>query len=95
MATQKQVQAAKQNIAKAQQGARSKRTLANLPAETRRDMGRQAARLVDKILRGTKPAQIPVEVSPKVEFVINLKVAKAMGLTIAPEVLYRADRLIR
>jgi hypothetical protein len=44
MATQKQVQAAKQNIAKAQQGARSKRTLANLPAETRRDMGRQAAK---------------------------------------------------
>jgi hypothetical protein len=44
MATQKQVQAAKRNIGKAQQGARSKRTLANLPAETRRDMGRQAAK---------------------------------------------------
>jgi putative tryptophan/tyrosine transport system substrate-binding protein len=57
--------------------------------------GRQAARLVDKILKGVKPAEIPVEVTPKVEFVINLKVAKALGLTVAPEVLYRADRIIR
>jgi len=57
--------------------------------------GRQAARLVDKILKGTKPAEIPVEVSAKIEFVINLKVAKMLGLTIAPEVLYRADRLVR
>ena len=59
------------------------------------EMGRQAARLVDKILKGAKLAEIPVEVSPKVEFVINLKVAKALGLTVAPEVLYRADRIIR
>jgi putative ABC transport system substrate-binding protein len=59
------------------------------------EMGRQAARLVDKILKGAKLAEIPVEVSPKIEFVINLKVAKALGLTIAPEVLYRADRIIR
>ena len=44
MATQKQVQAAKRNVGKAQQGARNKRTIANLPAETRRDMGRQAAK---------------------------------------------------
>jgi hypothetical protein len=44
MATQKQVQAAKSNVGKAQQAARRKRTLANLPAETRRDMGRQAAK---------------------------------------------------
>ncbi len=57
--------------------------------------GRQAARLVDKILKGANPAEIPVETNPKVEFVINLKVAKALGLTIAPEVLYRADRIIR
>jgi putative ABC transport system substrate-binding protein len=57
--------------------------------------GRQAARLVDKILKGANPAEIPVEVNPKVEFAINLKVAKALGLTIAPEVLYRADRIIR
>jgi putative ABC transport system substrate-binding protein len=59
------------------------------------ETGRQAARLMDKILKGTKPVEIPVEVNPKVEFVINLKVAKALGLTIAPEVLYRADRIIR
>ena len=57
--------------------------------------GRQTARLVDKILKGTKPAEIPVEVNPKIEFAINLKVAKSLGLTIAPEVLYRADRIIR
>ena len=59
------------------------------------ETGRQAARLVDKILKGAKPAEIPVEVNTKIEFAINLKVAKALGLTIAPEVLYRADRIIR
>jgi len=59
------------------------------------ESGRQAARLVDKILKGADPAQIPVEVNAKIEFVINLKVAKALGLTITPEVLYRADRIIR
>jgi len=59
------------------------------------ESGRQAARLVDKILKGAKPAELPVEVNSKIEFVINLKVARALGLTIAPEVLYRADRLIR
>jgi putative ABC transport system substrate-binding protein len=58
-------------------------------------LGQQAARLVDKILKGTKPAEIPVEVIARFEFAINLKVAKALGLTIAPEVLYRADRLVR
>ena len=57
--------------------------------------GRQAARLVDKIIKGANPAEIPVEVNTKIEFTINLKVAKALGLTIAPEVLYRADRIIR
>jgi putative ABC transport system substrate-binding protein len=59
------------------------------------ETGRQAARLVDKIFHGAAPADIPVEVNPKIEFVINLTVAKALGLTIAPEVLFRADRLIR
>ena len=44
---------------------------------------------------GTKPAEIPVEVNAKIEFVINLKVAQALGRTIAPAVLFRADRLIR
>jgi putative ABC transport system substrate-binding protein len=57
--------------------------------------GRQAARLVDKILKGTQPAEIPVETNAKIEFVINLKVAKALGLTIAPVMLYQADRLVR
>jgi putative ABC transport system substrate-binding protein len=59
------------------------------------ESGRQAVRLVDKILKGAKPAELPVEVNSKIEFVINLKVAHALGLTIAPEMLYRADRLIR
>jgi putative ABC transport system substrate-binding protein len=57
--------------------------------------GKQAARLVDKILKGTKPAEIPVETNSKIEFVINLKAAKALGLTIDPVVLYQADRLVR
>jgi putative tryptophan/tyrosine transport system substrate-binding protein len=59
------------------------------------ETGQQAARLVDKILRGGNPAEIPVEVNPKIEFVINLKVAKALGLAISPEILYQADRLVR
>jgi putative ABC transport system substrate-binding protein len=59
------------------------------------ETGRQSARLVDKILKGQKPADIPVEVNSKIEFVINLKAAKVMGLTLAPEVLFQADRLIR
>jgi putative ABC transport system substrate-binding protein len=48
------------------------------------EMGRQAARLVDKILKGLNPAEIPVEVNPKIEFAINLKVANALGMAIAP-----------
>ncbi len=59
------------------------------------ETGRQAARLVDKIIKGASPAEIPVEVNGKVEFVINLKAAKTLGLSITPEVLYQADRLIR
>ena len=59
------------------------------------ETGRQAARLVDKILKGAKPAGIPVEVNPKIEFAINVKAARTLGLAIAPEVLYRADRLVR
>jgi putative ABC transport system substrate-binding protein len=59
------------------------------------EQGRQAARLVDKILNGQPPAEIPVEVNSKLEFVINLKTAKALGLTIAPVVLFQADRIIR
>jgi putative ABC transport system substrate-binding protein len=59
------------------------------------ETGRQAARLVDKIIKGAKPAEIPVEVNPKIEFAINLKTAQILGLTIAPEMLYQANRLIR
>jgi putative ABC transport system substrate-binding protein len=57
--------------------------------------GKQATRLVDKILKSAKPAEILVEVNAKSEFAINLKTAKDLGLTIAPEVLFQADRLIR
>jgi putative ABC transport system substrate-binding protein len=59
------------------------------------ESGRQAARLVDKIVKGTKPGEIPVEVNNNIEFLINLKVAKALGIRIVPEVLYRANRVIR
>ena len=57
--------------------------------------GRQAARLVNKIMRGTKPADIPVEVNNDIEFAVNLKIAKALGLKIDPQVLYQADRIVR
>ncbi len=61
----------------------------------RNDLFRRAATYVDKILKGTKPADIPVEQPKKFEFVINLKAAKQIGLAIPPNVLVRADRVIK
>ena len=59
------------------------------------EAGRQSARLMDKIIRGEDPGKIPVEVNDRVQLVINLKVARKLGIEIPPEILYRADRIIR
>jgi putative ABC transport system substrate-binding protein len=59
------------------------------------DLFRRAATYLDEILKGTKPADLPVEQPTKFEFTVNLKAAKQIGLTIFPNVLARADKVIK
>jgi putative ABC transport system substrate-binding protein len=59
------------------------------------DLYQRAAIYVDKVLKGAKPSELPVEQPTKFEFVVNLRTAKQIGLTIPPSVLARADKIIK
>jgi putative ABC transport system substrate-binding protein len=59
------------------------------------DLFRRSAHYIDKILKGTKPAELPVQQATKFEFVINLKASKQIGLTLSPEFLARANQIIK
>jgi putative tryptophan/tyrosine transport system substrate-binding protein len=59
------------------------------------DLYRRAAVYVDKVLKGTKQADLPVQQATKFEFIINLKAAKQIGLTIPPDVLARANKVVK
>ena len=61
----------------------------------RKNLYRRLVTYVDKILKGAKPADLPIEQPTKFDFVVNLKTAKALGLTIPPEVLLQATRVIK
>jgi len=61
----------------------------------RRDLFQRAATYVDRIRRGTRPADLPVEAPTKLELIVNLKTAKALGLTVPRTILVRADQMIQ